>query len=399
MGKYLQIRCKQLIRLLPWVLAAALLLAAAGAVAGTAAVRQNAEGTDNQKYTVALCGVGEDPLLQLGITALQSLDETRFSVNILCLAEPEAEQALESGRIDGYVLIPEGFLTSALGGNVPTLRFVTAREGTAVQMLFQKEITDVIGQILLSAQRGSYGAYYALMDSDAEEQALPALNELCMEYVELAIDRGQAYELRVLGVGSGLALEEYLLCGLSVLLVFLLCLPFTVIFVQTDASVGRMLAARGCGATGQAVIDFACMLLGLWTVLGAIFLLVDILGISLPFAWYQVLPVAFLAASIGFLLNSLARELISGVLAQFFVAAAMCFVSGCMYPVFFFPVSVQQLAAWLPAGICREYLAACVTGEMTMHLLLSMLLPALATGAAAVWIRRGRIVYAKGAVR
>ncbi len=398
MVRYFQIRCKQLIRLLPWILAAALLLLIAGALAGTAAVRQNAEGSDHQKYTIALCGAGEDPLLQLGITALKSLDETRFSVQILEMEEPEARQALKSGQIGGYVVIPEGFLESALGGNVHTLRFVTAQEGTAVEALFRDEITDVISQILLTAQRASYGAYYAFYENGMEDQALSALNELCIEYVFLALDRAQAHELQVLGFGSGLALGEYLICGLSVLLIFLLCLSFAPMLVQKDVSLGRMLAARGCHAAAQAGIDFVCMQLGLGAVLGAVFLLMGTFEISLPFAWYQILPVSFLAAAIGLLLNSLARELISAVLVQFFVTVSMCFVSGCMYPVFFFPVSVQRLAAWLPTGLCREYLAVCVTGEMTRDHWMPLLLTAVAIAFVAVWIRRGRIVYAKGAV-
>jgi hypothetical protein len=32
-----------------------------------------------------------------------------------------------------------------------------------------------------------------------------------------------------------------------------------------------------------------------------------------------------------------------------------------MYPVFFFPTAVQQVAAWLPTGLARTQIASCIT--------------------------------------
>ena len=68
---------------------------------------------------------------------------------------------------------------------------------------------------------------------------------------------------------------------------------------------------------------------------------------------------------------------VSFVLLQFFLSTALCFVSGCMYPVYFFPVSVQRVAAWLPAGLARSQLASCITGENDVQTLLLLLAYAL----------------------
>ena len=74
------------------------------------------------------------------------------------------------------------------------------------------------------------------------------------------------------------------------------------------------------------------------------------------------LPVAVLAAAVSYLVYSLVSDLISGVLLQFFVSLALCFVSGCLYPVYFFPSGVQRVAAWLPTGAARNYLAGAPWG-------------------------------------
>ena len=396
MVRYFLLRSKQFLRMLVWVIAASVLLGLCAAGAGTALIRQEAEGESQQKYRVALCGITDDPLLQLGITALQTFDETRHSVVLTTMQEPDAVQALEAGTLNAYVVIPEGFLTSALQGDVKTLRYVTAPGGTAVAKLFESEITAVIGQILLTAQKGSYGGYFALADNGAEGQALAVLNELCLEYIELAFLRTRLYSVQTLGVGNGLELTEYLTCGLAVCVIFLLSLPFIPISVQTDVAVNRMLAARGCPAWVQACVDLGCLLLGVLISVSAVLLLPIVAGVELCVAWGDVLPVVFLATVVGFFICSLARDVISAVCLQFLVVIAMCFVSGCLYPAYFLPMMLRNLAAWLPTGLCRVYLTGCVTGADTAALGW-ILVAGILLAAAAVGIRSRRIRQAKGA--
>lgn len=396
MGRYFLLRCKQLLRMLVWVIAASVLLGLCAIGAGSALVRQEADGENQRKYRVALCGMTDEPLLQLGITALQTFDETRHSVELTTMGEPDAVQALEAGTLNAYVVIPEGFLESALRGDVKTLRYVTAPGGTAVAKLFENEITAVIGQILLTAQKGSYGGYFALADNGVEGQALAVLNELCLEYIELAFLRTQLYSVQKLGVGNGLELTEYLTCGLAVCVVFLLSLPFVPMSVQTDVAVNRMLAARGCPAWAQACVDLGCLLLGAMVSVSTVLLLPMVAGVELCVAWNDVLPVIFLAVVVGFFICSLARDVISAVCLQFLMVIAMCFISGCLYPAYFLPMALRFAAAWLPTGLCREYLASCVTGADTAALGW-ILVTGIILSVAAVWIRSRRIRQAKGA--
>ena len=52
-----------------------------------------------------------------------------------------------------------------------------------------------------------------------------------------------------------------------------------------------------------------------------------------------------------------------GVLLHFFGTLTLCFVSGCMYPVYFFPVALQKVSAYLPTGLARAQLSSCITGK------------------------------------
>lgn len=384
MKSYVFLLIKRLFRLLPMaVLAAALLLAAFGAVLGAS---QRAFQAENAKFSVALCGSTDDQLVQLGISALQSLDDTRFSVEIRTMTEAQARQALMQQEIGAYVVIPEGFVKSALYGNVPTLQYVTLTGNAGLAAIFQQEVTQVISDILLSAQKGVYGIAGALRDA-GEDPYVP-MNGLALEYVALALSRGDTYTLRVLGVSGGLSFADYLCCGVTVLLLFLLCLSFAPMLVQRDVSVNRMLAAKGLGGSAQALAEFSVVLLGLGVLTAA---LLAAAGPFLPFPWWAALPAAVPAAAFGFFVFSLTRELIGGVLLHFFLSLSLCFLSGCLYPLPFFPDSVQQLAAWLPADHCRRLLSACAAGESPLPWLAVLAGWTAVFLAAAVWVRQRRL--------
>lgn len=395
MKKYFTLQWKRMARLLPLAVLAALILCV-GIAAARYSLLQTAQAND-QKFSLAMCGNTEDTLVQLGITLLRSMDETRFSAQILTMTEAEALRALEHGDIAAYVVIPEGFVDAALYGNVPTMRYVTTAGSAGIAAVFRQEVTQVISDILLSAQKGVYGISDALWDNGLGHSAYTLMNDLCLDYVELAFSRGQTHTVQVLGIGSGLDLGDYLTCGLAVLLTLLLCLPFAPMLVQNDFPLNRMLTAKGKSAAMQAFLDFAVFLLGLVLLLAAIWLALWLGGSSLPMHFMQLLPVAVLAASLSFLAFTLAQELISGVLLQFLAAGALCFVSGCMYPVFFFPEAIQRLAALLPTGIARDYLAKCITGDDPWLPLAVMAAYSAAFLASAILLRRYRILYTRRA--
>jgi len=396
MMRYVLLRYKQLIRLLPRILLAVIILTLVISVLGGLLVHRWENQDDRQKFRVALCGADQDPLIRLGIMALESFDQTRFSVQILTMEEAEALQQLHDGGVDAYVTIPEGFLQRALSGDVQTLTYVTAAGSAGVEAMFQQEVTRVVEQILLTAQKGSYGGYYAAHFNGGQDQALDLLNGLCLEYVELALVRGNAQQVELLGVGNGLSLGNYLFCGLTVVLLCLLCLPFAPMMIQTDVAMNRLLKAGGLSTLAQTIAEYGVFCT-------AMFVLTAIIGAPLiavcevDIRFWQLIPVVMVASAISFLAFSCTTEWISGLLLQFLAVCGMCFFSGCMYPAYFFPEGVQKLADWLPTGICRGYLADCFTDDFRVEKLVLMGLIWLAMFAAACWIRNCRILQRKEA--
>ena len=113
--------------------------------------------------------------------------------------------------------------------------------------------------------------------------------------------------------------------------------------------------------------NFAAYALLLSSLVGIFLIGISIAAhISLLTLFAHALPVVLMAVSFSFMLYSLSSDLIGGILLHFFSSLLLCFVSGCLYPVYFFPSSIQKAAQWLPTGLARNQLASIVTEEAVL---------------------------------
>lgn len=352
MRKYFLLNCKRTLALLPRVLLGVVCVALVlGLLLGAVLAQNSLE--QGARLSIALVGTTDDPILEMGLAALQSLDSTRYTVDIAALTEQEAQQAMQAGSIAAYAVIPEGFTHEAGYGHFLPIELVTDTGAADLVSIFKTEVTQVLTDILAEARKGVFGVADAL-----DEAGLPShkpMNQLAVEYVEFILVRDRTYQVEVLGIGDGLGLEKYMLCALSVLLLGLTCLPFGTVLLLRDMALPRLLAARGVGAFGQTLCEF-----------GAFYLVLLIPGLWLAATGIGVLAVlaaTFCLCAVSYLLYQLAADLISGTVLQFLLFAAMAFISGCMYPVYFFPAGLQKLAGWLPTGMARLCLSGSLTGK------------------------------------
>lgn len=364
MGKYFCLQGKRLSRILPGALLAALVLLGGLLLVFRLTVEKDAAAAENQKFRVAMVGCTDDPFLQAGMTAISGFDSARFSLDIRQMDREQAERALSKGQIAAYVEIPQGFIDEAMMGNILPLKFVSTTGAAGLTSIVKDEITDVIASVLRESQKGVYGMEHAVRDNGL--RLGDNMNVMALRYTEYILARDKLYSLVELGIGDALGLEAYLLCGLSVLFLCLCCLPFASGLIRRDVSLQQMLSAKGQSAWMQTLAEFTAYLGCLLAMV-----LVLLLGVELaasgafPFwgALIRVLPVVLMVAAMSYMLCCLSTDLTGGVLLQFFTVLAMCFVSGCLYPVYMFPTGIQKAAEWLPTGIARSLLSGCVTGQ------------------------------------
>ena len=366
MGKYLQLQCKRMLRFLPGALFAAMVLMCSGLLAFQMLTQQNADREENQKFPFAVCGETEDRFLQMGLSALTSFDSSRFALEVVQMEEQGAARALAQGEISAYVVIPDGFMEAAFSGEILPIKFYTTTGAGGIVSMVKEELSKVISQLLISSQEGVYGMWDAMVDNGLRHKAGGQMDRLALVYVDYIFSRDRIYSLQELGIADALGLEGYLLCGLGVVFLLLVCLPFAAQVIPGDPALGRLLCSKEKPAWQQAVCDFLAYAVTMFCLL---LVLIVAAKLFLPDMFYitevlpKMIPVLLFTAAFSFMLYSLSRDMISGVMLYFFVTVILCFVSGCLYPVYFFPAQVQQLAQWLPTGVARAQLAACITGS------------------------------------
>ena len=87
----------------------------------------------------------------------------------------------------------------------------------------------------------------------------------------------------------------------------------------------------------------------------------------------KLLPAVAVLAAMQFFLYELISDMISGILLQFVAGVGIAYLSGCFYPVSYFPEKMQALAGILPGGIALEYAQKCLQGIFPVGAALELL--------------------------
>ncbi|MBR6806925.1 MAG: ABC transporter permease [Clostridia bacterium] len=388
MKNYFFLQLKRQIKLLPLVLTVTFVLFVGISTILTLLINMFNSSEDQQLFKIAISGDTDSEYIGLGLTAVQTIDDTRFTIEFLELKEEEAKAALKSGNISAYVVLPENFIDNAIAGNVDKIRFVTTAGDRGITTMLKNELTTLITDMVVYSQKGTYGLNDALKDNDTpKEERWKLVDDISIEYVELVFHRNDMIKEVVIGISDGLSTSQYYLCGMTVLLLMLIGIPFASVCVRRDNSLESLLVSRGYSVRRQILSEYFahfCILTGV-----ALFMtvcirympnIIELIGnedliseMSIPFVLRIIVSVALLSAMNIFIFE-LVDNLVSGVLLHFFTVLALGYVSGLFYPIYSFPAVIQKLSCLLPTGILRSFmsgifadetsLASCVLGIM-----------------------------------
>ena len=397
MGKYLYLQLKRMLRIiLPVVLVATILFGCLALAYRAIASLSNDDSQAQSKIKMGVVGTMENTLLQLGVTALQTIDSSGLSIEFVQMNEADAESAMRRGEIAAFVVIPDGFVEAVMNGEILPIKYVSTAGSVGIISLLKDEITKLIEDIVVEAQKGTYGVGDAM--SAAGLYGWDAVSDISIQYAYFIFYRSNMYQVTELGITDEVELEHFLLGGLCVVFLMLVCLVFAPSMIRSDMSLARVLSASRRPVTLQAICEFAVYLIGILCVIVILMITAVWTGwVSLSASVFiQWIPIVIGIGAMSFLLYELTTNLISGVLVQFFVSLAMCFISGCLYPTTFFPDSVQKLAAWLPTGIARAQLAESFAGGMSATGSLLLLGYGGIFFVTAVLIRKAKVAGARG---
>ncbi len=375
MGKYFLLNFKSLLRLFPYIFVAVILLFSCLFLAFGAAFKTT-ENEGKVRFKLALVCDGEDPYFLAGLEIVQSYDATRFSIETLHMDETQAQKSLEQGALDAYVVIPKGYIHDAMNGTLGELKYVSTTGTAELTTLFKNEITGVVSDIIVTCEKAMYGVEHIADDYGFENSASVYARDISLKYVDLILDRADTYYVDELGIHDSLGFDGYLFSGICVLVFTVMLIPAGVCFIKRDVSVQRLLKAKNIGAGMQVAGEYLALIIVLLipvAVISSVVALFDsvfsselirLVHVFAPQNLLWLTVILLNMAAFGYLFFQLADELVGGILLFFFAALALCFVSGCIYPVYFFPDILRNVSLYTPQGISRSIISGCVVGDV-----------------------------------
>lgn len=388
--------------MLPFVLTSTLILLISLAVILTSMITYNNNSEENKRFKIAISGDTDNDYMKWGMSALQAFDETRFSVDFVEMSERKASKSLANGDISAYVVLPENFMENAMSGDVEPIKYVTTPGAGGVVTMFKNEVTKLVTDMVVYSEKGAYGINSAVRENGVKDIEMRYINKLSMEYIDLILDRADIYSVETLGVSDGLSMSEYYICGIIILLLMLMGLPYITVHIKKDYSLNRLLASRGYSGFKQLICEYISHILAMLSLIVVVFSLSGIFFLifpdiinnesvnieMLPSLFVQTIPTVIMLCAFNIMIFELSDNIVSGVLTHFFTSLSLCYITGCFYPVYSFPKPVQYISAYLPTGIARAHISCWFTGENSTIGLIGVLVYTTIFLCAATFVRR-----------
>lgn len=404
---YFYAQLKRMMKTLPRQIMVNLLVCLCVGVLAAVFIRDGILAPDSQKYRIGVVGDMSDSYLGFGINAIQSLDDSRFMIELITMTDTEARTAFEKGELYAIVQIPEGLMESIeSGANDRFISYIAAEGQKGIGAIVMGQIVDVASTLVTRSQSAIFGMQSIMLEEGMQEGFWEFTNGLNLLLIELVISRSGLYDVEVLGIANGLSTEGYYLCSILLFLLLLSGINNSSLFIHKKTDMPRVMKSRGVGAAGQVAGEYLAYLCLMLLCLAVIFIPLSLclekevftipewegMGAE-PLKGFlaALLPVTAMFAALQFLLYELVTCVVSGILLQFICGIGMGYLSGFFYPAAFFPDVMHQIGNLLPAGVALRYMDGTVAEEGFTAAGFGVLLYLAVFLALSVLIRKSRI--------
>ena len=279
-------------------------------------------------------------------------DMTRFRT----MTEADGRRDLAEGKIQGLLILPDGFVSGVLSG-VNTPARLVLNQNQALQARLLVTLTEAGARTLSVSQGALYAAWDEYISRGIAEADRQTMNQAVNErYLSLALGRDRMFRMEVLQATGELDPLSYFLASWMVL--FLLLMGMLEAFVMRPLSEGlkTRLTIEGIGSAQRIFTDwfrlFLLQLLLLGLMAGLWQTAAQVLDLSWTFRAEALSGLLLLAAGVAaliLLIYTLTEDLLSGMLLLFALSFVMVFLSGGFLPSSFLPGILRQIQPWVPS--------------------------------------------------
>jgi len=359
---------------------------------------------------VGIVGDMTDSYLEPALEAAKRIDTTRFTVDIITVDADEAPKLLNSGELVAYVVLPDNFVKRALEGDIGQVTCVSSSGASGFGNKITNELLRAVAEVLLYGQKTVYGFQDAASAVGIKRSIYgPAGTDLAYKVLDIMLAREKMSETREIGGAGQEDLDDPMVSGLAVLFLLLWGITCCTVCAVRRLQLSRVLHSQGTGAFAQILCEYGAYFIFMTVTVGILASFTAVLieripqnNLFEPIVFMRALPGFFLAvlaiSAMQFFLYEAANGIVASVLLQFVCALGMGYVTGCLYPAYFFPREVQRAASFLPSWAARIHIDEWLSGRVTAGNTLLLVGYFILFFALSVIIRRARIRSRGGAL-
>ena len=186
---YLKLQLKRCFKSYISILLVTLILFAGVALTLNMLLTLNGSSESNQKLKIGIVGDFTDSYLEVGVKAIENLDNSNVYIELIELEDEKvAETLLNKKAIHSYVVIPENFVTSVLYGDNQTVKYVMLEDSTSIVSILSADIVKAVSTMITNTQSGIYSALDYCYDEDVDDISDKNMS-LNIKYVNIALNR------------------------------------------------------------------------------------------------------------------------------------------------------------------------------------------------------------------
>ncbi len=387
--RYLNLQLKRALKHLPSILAITILLTVCISLACALIINQNNENENQKKIKIGITGDLSQTYLGVGISAIESIDTSRFSIDFETMLEEEAQKQVKEGKLSGYIRIPDGFVKSIMKmDNIPIV-YVTGDSPTGFGSILMNEVAKTISDTVVETQKGIYGMQNISKKYEKTENYHENVDKINIEYIETVLNRTRTFETEYLGMSDGVSMGTYFVCGGIMMFLLLWGITCNSFLFKKDRSMEKLLVSKGNSVFSQVICEYlsfifiTVLIFTLFAFTAGLALQNIKLGITeidsvypSDFVFYivKILPVILMITSVHFFFYECISGYVGVILTQFVFALGTGYICGCLYPSHYFPESIQKISSFLPTGLGVTYMRQSISGSLSLKSIMGVIL-------------------------
>jgi ABC-2 type transport system permease protein len=408
-GTYFKGQLKRISKLFPGIFALSVAFAIVIGISGGLYAKYTNYNKVISKYNIGIMCEQDNPLLSVGLGLIQSIDDSRFLVNIYnYTSEEQGFEAIHNKEIKIFVVVPDDFVNNLMyqQGKPHVKLYAASQKGITTVMM--DELVNLLSDDLILTSTGLYALKDELQPLSLSDEDKRYLNDkLFMAYMNSLLARSELTQINEIGLGDGLSFMGFFFCGIILFYTVMLSFCSISYFIGGRTEFFMICRAKGVRSWAQILCEYVCfftsnLICGGFTLL-CVFIIFktgllkiddfagDLVTTYLRFSLFYIFILVGLTA-FEFLLFEVIRGIINKFLMAFLVLIGFSFLSGYFYPRSFLPGLANAIGKVLPTGVAYDVLSCGITGAPNMINVLKMLIYIVVFLGFVILARRVRIV-------